>query len=169
MDPKGFGSCIQIYKVVHYYIRRPSWSSCSPHSCLLPRRKRKNEEGIFYGHNPESRLEKALVWWLFPRLLVLARGVWKGGLNRERRWRARLESRGKRIGLDIDDKVSQCFSQDLASALNAVAERALRASPVSLSLCSCAYFPISSGNGSKLHLLCTSSRGFKGAKEGICK
>lgn len=31
-----------------------------PHSDLLPSRKKKNEEEIFYGHNPESRLEKAL-------------------------------------------------------------------------------------------------------------
>lgn len=69
-----------------------------PHSDLLPSRKKKNEEEIFHGHNPESRLEKAFAW-IWPRLLVLARRVWREGLDRETGWRARLESLGKPGGL----------------------------------------------------------------------
>lgn len=40
-----------------------------------------------------------------------------------------------RQSFDIDDKVSRCFSQDLASALNAKVEKALGAISPSLSLC----------------------------------
>lgn len=100
-----------------------------PVNTLICFKIKENKEGIPYGHNPESQKNIRMDFFFPGSLFLLDKFV-------EENW-VEMGHRAKvsRQSFDIDNKVSQCFSQDLASALNTKVEKALGAISPSLSLC----------------------------------
>ena len=115
----------------HRYISIYSMKGCHdppPVNTLICFKIEDNKEGIPYGHNPVSQKNTRMDFFS-GSLFLLDKFV-------EENWvKMRHGAKVSRQSFDFDDKVSQCFSQDLASALNAEVEKALGAISPSLSLC----------------------------------